>query len=43
MTQPGMASPLAGRSLRPPFCLVVDWVGAAILAVLIAVGVDLHH
>jgi hypothetical protein len=27
----------------PPFCLVVDWVVAAILVVLIAVGVDFHH
>ena len=27
----------------PPFCLVVDWVVAAILIVLIAVGVDFHH
>jgi hypothetical protein len=28
----------------PPFCLVIDWVVAAILVVLlIAVGVDLHH
>ena len=26
----------------PPFCLVVDWVVAAILVVLIAVGVDFH-
>ena len=27
----------------PPFCLVVDWVVAAILVVLITVGVDFHH
>jgi hypothetical protein len=27
----------------PPFCLVVDWVAAAALVVLIAVGVDFHH
>jgi hypothetical protein len=27
----------------PPFCLVVDWVVAAILVVLIAAGVDVHH
>jgi hypothetical protein len=27
----------------PPFCLVVDWVVAAILVVLIAAGVDFHH
>ena len=27
----------------PPFCLVVDWVVAAILVVLIVVGVPLHH
>ena len=26
----------------PPFCLVVDWVVAAILVVLLAVGVDFH-
>jgi hypothetical protein len=26
----------------PPFCLVVDWVVAAILIVLIAAGVDFH-
>ena len=27
----------------PPFCLVVDWVAAAILVVLIAVGVNFYH
>jgi hypothetical protein len=27
----------------PPFCLVVDWVAAAILVLLITVGVDFHH
>jgi hypothetical protein len=27
----------------PPFCLVVVWVAAAILVVLITVGVDFHH
>jgi len=28
----------------PPFCLVVDWVAAAILLLLlIAAGVDFHH
>jgi hypothetical protein len=27
----------------PPFCLVVDWVAAAILVVLLTVGVDFHH
>jgi hypothetical protein len=27
----------------PPFCLVVDWVVAALLVLLIVVGVDLHH
>jgi hypothetical protein len=27
----------------PPFCLVVDWVAAAILVVLLVVGVDFHH
>jgi hypothetical protein len=26
----------------PPFCLVVDWVAAAILVVLLALGVDFH-
>ena len=26
-----------------PFCLVVDWVVAAIIVMLIAVGVDFHH
>jgi hypothetical protein len=26
----------------PPFCLAVDWVAAAILVVLVAVGVDFH-
>ena len=27
----------------PPFCLVVDWVAAAILVVLLAVSVDFYH
>ena len=27
----------------PPFCLVVDWVVAAILVLLIAAGVDFHN
>jgi hypothetical protein len=27
----------------PPFCLVVDWVAAALLVVLLAVGVDFYH
>jgi hypothetical protein len=27
----------------PPFCLVIDWVAAAILVVLLAVGADFHH
>jgi hypothetical protein len=27
----------------PPFCLVIDWLVAAILIVLIAAGVDFHH
>jgi hypothetical protein len=27
----------------PPFCLVIDWVAAAILVVLLAVGVDFYH
>jgi hypothetical protein len=26
----------------PPFCLVIDWIGAAILVVLLAVGVEFH-
>jgi hypothetical protein len=26
----------------PPFCLAVDWVAAAILVVLLIVGVDFH-
>ena len=26
----------------PPFCLVVDWVAAAILVVVLAVGIDFH-
>ena len=27
----------------PPFCLVVDWVAAAILVILIATGIHFHH
>ena len=27
----------------PPFCLVVDWVAAAVLVVLIATGIHFHH
>jgi hypothetical protein len=27
----------------PPFCLVVDWVVAAVLVVLIVAGLDFHH
>ena len=27
----------------PPFCLVVDWVVAALLVLLIIVGADVHH
>ena len=27
----------------PPFCLVIDFVAAAILVVLLAVGADFHH
>ena len=27
----------------PPFCLVVDWVAASIIAVEILAGVDFHH
>jgi hypothetical protein len=34
---------LANTRWWPPFCLVVDWVAAAVLVVLIAVGVDFHH
>jgi hypothetical protein len=34
---------VAGTRWWPPFCLVVDWVAAAILVVLLAVGVDFHH
>jgi hypothetical protein len=35
--------PLSEVEPPGPFCLVVDWVAAAILVVLIVVGVDLHH
>jgi hypothetical protein len=34
---------MANTRWWPPFCLVVDWLVAAILVVLIAVGVDFHH
>jgi hypothetical protein len=34
---------VANTRWRPPLCLVVDWVAAAILVVLIAAGVDFHH
>ena len=34
---------VANTRCWPPFCLVVDWVVAAILVVLIVVGVDLRH
>jgi hypothetical protein len=34
---------VANTGWWPPFCLVVDWVVAAILVLLIAVGVDFHH
>ena len=27
----------------PPFCLVVNWVAAAILVLLIATGIHFHH
>ena len=27
----------------PPFCLVIDWTAAAIIAVEIIAGVDFHH
>lgn len=32
-----------GTRWWPPFCFVVDWVAAAIIAVEIAAGVDFHH
>ena len=34
---------VAGTRWWPPFCLVVDWVAAAILVLLIATGVHFHH
>jgi hypothetical protein len=34
---------VANTGWWPPFCLVVDWVAAAILVVLLTVGVDFHH
>jgi hypothetical protein len=34
---------VANTSWRPPFCLVLDWVAAAILVVLIGVGVDFYQ
>jgi hypothetical protein len=34
---------VANTSWWPPFCLVVDWVAAAILVVLIGVGVDFYQ
>ena len=34
---------VANTRWRPPFCLVVDWVVAAILVVQLAVGVDVRH
>jgi hypothetical protein len=34
---------VAGTRWWPPFCLVVDWVAAAIIAVQIAAGVDFHR
>ena len=43
MTQPRTASPPAERSLRAPVLWGIVWVAAAILVVLIAVGVDFHH
>jgi hypothetical protein len=33
---------VAGTRWWPPFCLVVDWVAAAIIAVEIAAGVEFH-
>ena len=40
-----MAAPksvVANTRWWPPFCLVVDWVAATIIAVEIVVGVDFH-
>jgi hypothetical protein len=34
---------VAGTRWWPPFCLVIDFVAAAILVVLLAVGVDFYH
>jgi len=34
---------VANTRWRPPFCLVVDWVVAAIIAVEIVAGVHFHH
>jgi hypothetical protein len=34
---------VANTRLWPPFCLVVDWVVAAIIAVEIVAGVHFHH
>jgi hypothetical protein len=34
---------VAGTRWWPPFCLVVDWVAAAIIAAEIAAGVDFHQ
>ncbi len=34
---------VAGTRWWPPFCLVVDWVAAAILVLLIVAGVHFHH
>jgi hypothetical protein len=33
---------VANTGWWPPFCLVVDWVAAAVLVVLLAVGVRFH-
>jgi hypothetical protein len=34
---------VANTGWWPLFCLVVDWVAAAVLVVLIAAGVDFYH
>jgi hypothetical protein len=37
------ASLLANTRWWPPFCLVIDWVAAAIIAVEIVAGVPFHN
>jgi hypothetical protein len=34
---------VANTRWRPPFCLVVDWVAATIIAVEIVAGAHFHH